>query len=139
MPAQQGPVEVGQRGRIGRPENKGTECGRHTSHLALSIGPEGPLSYGTEAGSGPRRLTFHRDGRTAYLLNELTADIHTLRWDPRAGTLTRRQTLSVDSQDFTGTRSAAEMTLSPCGNFLYVSSRGEDSRAPVPAFTPSSA
>ena len=83
-----------------------------------------PNAYATPPGSGPRRLVFQ--GNTAYLLNELTADIHVLSWDPRAGELTLRETLSTDTPAYTGTKSAAEMVLSADARFLYVSNRGEN-------------
>jgi len=34
----------------------------------LSAGPAGPRSYATNPGSGPRRMVFHGNGRTLYLL-----------------------------------------------------------------------
>ena len=96
------------------------------THRLSADGVPGPGSYATAAGSGPRRVVFHPDGRTAYLVNELTADIQTLAWDPEAATLTLRQDLSTDSAAFTGTKSAAELGLSRDGRFVYVSNRGEN-------------
>jgi 6-phosphogluconolactonase (cycloisomerase 2 family) len=94
---------------------------------ALSPGtPDGPLSYATAPGSGPRRLAFHPGGRTVYLLNELTADIQTLHWNARDGLLTHRQSLPTDSPGHTGTTSAAELAISRDGRFLYTSNRGEN-------------
>ena len=83
-------------------------------------------AYVTAAGSGPRRVLFHPGGRVAYLLNELTANIEVLSWDPRAGLLTTLQDLSTDTPGFTGTKSAAELGVSRDGRFVYVSNRGEE-------------
>lgn len=93
----------------------------------LSAGtPDGPRTYATAPGSGPRRLAFHPSGRTVYLLNELTADIQTLHWNPEDGALTHRQSLSTDAPGHTGTTSAAELAISRDGRFLYTSNRGEN-------------
>ncbi|MFD9324772.1 lactonase family protein [Streptomyces sp. NPDC060065] len=94
---------------------------------ALSAGtPDGPGTYATAPGSGPRRLAFHPSGRTVYLLNELTADIQTLHWNPEDGALTHRQSLPTDAPGHTGTTSAAELAISRDGRFLYTSNRGEN-------------
>lgn len=96
------------------------------THKLETDGVPGPGYYATAAGSGPRRIVFHPDGRTAYIVNELTADIQTLAWDPEHATLTLRQDLSTDSPTFTGTKSAAELAMSRDGRFVYVSNRGEN-------------
>lgn len=91
----------------------------------------GTLSSGTNPypltpGSGPRRIVFHPDGHTAYLLSELTAEIQTLRWEAGTGTLTLNQTTSTNSAAFTGTPSGAELAISRDGRFVYASNRGEN-------------
>ncbi|WP_416959072.1 lactonase family protein [Streptomyces sp. Agncl-13] len=93
---------------------------------ALSPGEGGPGAYATDAGAGPRRIVFHPDGRRAYLLTELTAELQLLDWDGRSGELTHRQSLAIDSPDFTGTKSGAELAISRDGRFVYASSRGEN-------------
>ena len=40
--------------------------------------------------------------------------------------LTHRQSLSIDTPDFSGTRSGAELGMSHDGRFVYASSRGEN-------------
>lgn len=94
---------------------------RATRQLSAS-----PQAYATPAGSGPRRLAFHRDGRTLYLLNELTADIHILSWEARTGQATLREIVPTDPPGFTGTKSGAELALSDGSRFLYTSNRGEN-------------
>lgn len=91
----------------------------------LSIGDAD--HYATAPGSGPRRVAFHPGGRTVYLLNELSADIHTLAWDPKLGRLAHRHTLSLDTSDFTGTPSASDLAVSRDGRFVYAGNRGENS------------
>jgi 6-phosphogluconolactonase len=86
-----------------------------------------PHAYPAAPGSGPRRVAFHPDGRTVYLLNELTADLQTLRWDTRDGQLTHRRTLPLGTPGFPGTKSASDLAVSRDGRFVYAGDRGENS------------
>lgn len=97
------------------------------THRMSAGSPDGPGWYATAAGSGPRRLAFHPDGRLVYLLNELTADIEVLGWDGRRGTLTSRQLLTTNAPGHSGTTSAAELAVSRDGRHVYVSNRGDNS------------
>ncbi len=74
-------------------------------------------------GSGPRLLVFGRDGRFAYLLTELSAEIFTFAWDAGLGLLTQIGRTALDAPDADGARSAAAITMSKGGRFLYVSNR----------------
>jgi len=87
---------------------------------------QGPRYYATNPGSGPRRLVFHPNGRTVYLLSELSADLQVLDWDASQELLTNRQILPIDTPDFPGTKSGAELHISRDGRFVYASSRGEN-------------
>ncbi|MFG3138009.1 lactonase family protein [Streptomyces sp. NPDC048211] len=98
---------------------------RKTQRMSAGT-PDGPGPYATAPGSGPRRLAFHPDGRTVYLLNELTADIEVLRWDGSRGTLTSRQVLTTNAPGHTGTTSAAELAVSRDGRHVYTSNRGDN-------------
>lgn len=82
--------------------------------------------YATAAGSGPRRIVFHPDGRTAFLFSELTATLEVLDWDPHRGALTQREAVPTDSPAHTGSTSGAELGVSADGRFVYVSNRGEN-------------
>jgi 6-phosphogluconolactonase len=86
-----------------------------------------PRAYATAPGSGPRRVAFHPNGCTLYLLSELSSDIQTLSWSPRGGLLTHRQTLALTTPDFTGTKSASDLAISADGRFVYAGDRGENS------------
>ncbi|GAA3442713.1 6-phosphogluconolactonase [Planomonospora venezuelensis] len=86
----------------------------------------GTRTYAVNPGSGPRRLLFHPDGRTLYLLNELSADLQILSWDPRKGQITLDESLSIVAPDYTGTKSGAELGMSRDGRFLYATSRGTE-------------
>ncbi|MFD0024745.1 lactonase family protein [Streptomyces sp. NPDC058382] len=86
----------------------------------------GDSAYATAPGSGPRRLAFHPNGWTVYLLNELTADIEVLRWDARTGALSPRQLLTTNAPGHSGTTSAAELAVSGDGRHVYTSNRGDN-------------
>lgn len=85
-----------------------------------------PRSYQAPAGSGPRRAVFGAQGRVVYVLNELSAEITTLRWDAVPGKLTPVQTLALSGPEFEGAKSASEFALSRDGRFAYVANRGEN-------------
>ena len=71
-----------------------------------------------EAGSGPRHLCFSKDGRFAYLINELSGKVTALSYNGE--TLTPIQYIEADTVNAQG---SADIHLSPDGNFLYASNR----------------
>lgn len=84
-----------------------------------------PRAWVAPAGSGPRRAVFGGDGQFVYVLCELTAELHCLRWDRRYGRLTSVRSWAISSPGFQGVKSASELVLSRDGRFLYVADRGE--------------
>ena len=74
-------------------------------------------------GGGPRHLTFHPNGKHAYLVLELEGAVMAL--DYSEGKLTSKQTISMVSSDFKGRVSGADIHTSPDGKFLYASNRGD--------------
>lgn len=81
-------------------------------------------AFAVAPGSGPRHLAFGRDGRHAYLVNELTAQLAVLRWDAAEGRLTLVQALPMNDAGFTGQLSGAEVAVSADGRFVYAANRG---------------
>ena len=71
-----------------------------------------------EAGSGPRHLCFSKDGRFAYLINEISGKVTTLFYDGNG--LTPIQYIEADTVNAQG---SADIHLSPDGKFLYASNR----------------
>jgi 6-phosphogluconolactonase len=89
-----------------------------------------PHGAGTpEPGSGPRHLAFHPNGRTVYVINELTSTITVFSWDAEEGVLAAVQTISCLPAGFSGKSWTAEVAVSPDGRFVYGSNRGDDSLA----------
>jgi 6-phosphogluconolactonase len=83
-------------------------------------------------GAGPRQITFHPNGRFAYTINELASTVSLLQCDARDGSLQIQQTMSTLPGDFTGgyqggENLAAEIQVTPSGNFLFASNRGHNS------------
>jgi 6-phosphogluconolactonase len=81
------------------------------------------------AGSGPRHLTFHPNGRLAYVVNELASTVTAFTWDATRGSLTELQTVSTLPDGFRGASTGAEIEVHPSGRFLYTTNRGHDSVA----------
>ena len=67
---------------------------------------------------GPRHLTFSKDGRFAYLINELGGECVVLNY--RKGKLKEVQRIMADEG---GGRGSADIHISPDGRFLYTSHR----------------
>ena len=71
-----------------------------------------------ESASGPRHLCFSKDGRFAYLINEISGKVTTLSYDGKV--LTPIQYIEADTVNAQG---SADIHLSPDGKFLYASNR----------------
>lgn len=89
-------------------------------------------------GTGPRHVAFHPNGRWAYGIDELSNCIDQFLWNATKGgpgmeaqALFTDATHSVSTLDpsFHGTSTAAEIVVSPSGDCLYASNRGENSLA----------
>lgn len=81
--------------------------------------------YAAPAGSGPRHTAFSPDGRHLYLLNELTAELMSFRWEAATGTPVEIEHRSTNSPGFSGMSSTSEIAISPNGRYLYVGNRAE--------------
>ena len=88
-----------------------------------------PFAAVTPAGSGPRHIALARDGRHAYVINEMVCTMAVFERAPATGALTQVQTISTlpAGQAVEPGFSTAEVLLHPSGRFLYGSNRGHDS------------
>jgi len=75
-----------------------------------------------KAGSGPRHLTFSKDGKFVYLVQELDGTLTTFSYD-KTGSLKLVAATSILAKDFKGGTGAAAIKISPDGKFLYVTDR----------------
>jgi 6-phosphogluconolactonase len=80
-------------------------------------------------GSGPRHFTFHPDGKSAYVINELGSAVTAFRYKPAAGKLKQVQTISTLPEEFTSKNYCADIHVHPNGRYLYGSNRGHNSIA----------
>ncbi len=94
----------------------------------LTANPAQP-SASVAAGSGPRHLTFHPNGKRVYVINELKNTVTFFDYAPESGTLKERQTISTLPEGFSGTSYCADLKITPDGRLLYGTNRGHDSIA----------
>ena len=86
-------------------------------------------AFVAKPGAGPRHLTFHPNGKTAYLINELNSTVTTLAYDAATGHFRELQTVSALPASYSGDNSCADVHVAPNGLFLYASNRGHNSIA----------
>jgi 6-phosphogluconolactonase len=80
-------------------------------------------SIPVQSGSGPRHLTFSKDGKKLYVLQELNGAISV--FDFANDKLNKIQETTILAKDFKGNFTGADIHISPDGKFLYASNRGE--------------
>lgn len=84
----------------------------------------GPQEFApSQPGSGPRHLTFHPNGKYAYLVEELTG--HVVTYQIQNGRLKLWQRTSTLPRGQKGFAGSADIHVSPDGKFLYASNRGD--------------
>ena len=86
--------------------------------------PNDPPQWKATAGSGPRALRFHPNGKWAYCLCELSSTLVLLHWDEGKGTLETVQEFPLSPNK--PTTGAAELVMDREARFLYASNRHDD-------------
>jgi 6-phosphogluconolactonase len=79
-------------------------------------------SIAVKPGSGPRHLTFSKDGKFVYLIQELDATLTTFSFDKK-GNLRKIAETNILPKGFQGGTGAAAIKISSDGKFLYVTDR----------------
>jgi 6-phosphogluconolactonase len=79
-------------------------------------------SIAVQPGSGPRHITFSKDGKYAYLLQEMNGNLTAYKYAD--GHFTVIQESNIVPKTFTGTTGSADVHLTPDGKFLYATNRG---------------
>jgi 6-phosphogluconolactonase len=92
-----------------------------------TMAPLEPPYVPQPAGSGPRRLQLHPNGKLLYLVRE--TDSHVAVFAVNAGRLKEIQALPTLPADYAGNNTTAEILIDRAGRFLYVSNRGHGSIA----------
>nr|WP_088105753.1 lactonase family protein [Halalkalibacter urbisdiaboli] len=80
-------------------------------------------------GSGPRHLAFHPNGKTAYVMTELSSEVIVLAYNEEDGRFTEKQYISTIPTDFTENNQGSAIHISSDGQFVYAGNRGHDSLA----------
>jgi 6-phosphogluconolactonase len=89
----------------------------------------GKLTPGSQAfaksqpGAGPRHITFHPNGKYAYLVEELTGNVVVYQY--QNGQLKLWQRISSLPQGQKGYAGSADIHVLPDGKFLYATNRGD--------------
>jgi 6-phosphogluconolactonase len=81
----------------------------------------------TPPGAGPRHLTFHPNGKHAFVINELDNSVTVFDYDKESGVLIEKQTISTLPKGFAGKSYCADLKVTPNGRYLFGTNRGHDS------------
>lgn len=81
-----------------------------------------PADFSVAAGSGPRHMVIHPNGKWLYLVHELTGEVGVYFYQD--GQIAHANTYSLITSKFKAQMQAAEIRLSSDARFIYVSNRG---------------
>lgn len=80
-------------------------------------------------GSGPRHLTFHPNGKFAYVMTEFSSEVLVLAYNSEDGSFTELQSQSTLPDDFAENNQGSAIHISSDGKFVYAGNRGHNSIA----------
>ncbi|MBV7571015.1 lactonase family protein [Pseudomonas sp. PDM27] len=100
----------------------------------LPLTPADPAFVQLPPGSGPRHLLFSSDGKHAWLIMEMSAQVAV--FDYHDGTLEQTQMIDLAAGQPVSDKAAAALHASADGKFLYVSNRGTANQLLVFAIDP---
>jgi 6-phosphogluconolactonase len=83
----------------------------------------------TTLGSGPRHFAFHPNGKYAYCVEEIAGFVSAYKYDN--GKLESIQRIAAHSDEITKGFSGSDIHVSPDGQFLYASNRGEENNIAI--------
>jgi 6-phosphogluconolactonase len=90
---------------------------------AGTLTPNEPAAIKVAEKNGPRHFVFHPNGKSVYLVNELSAALLVFSYDAVRGTWQQIQQASALPDGVGGKPWAADIHLTPDGRFLYASER----------------
>ncbi|MGV2622807.1 UNVERIFIED_CONTAM: lactonase family protein [Halobacillus marinus] len=110
--------------------------------IAIDLGSDRVISYAvndgkldqvqvfkTAPGAGPRHITFHPNGKFAYVMTELSSDVLVLHYDEKDGSFTQKQAITTIPETFEETNDGSAIHISSDGQFVYAGNRGHNSIA----------
>ena len=83
--------------------------------------------YQMENGFGTRHLVFSPDGKTMYIVGELSSQVNVVRLNENTWKFEDVATYKTIPDDFSDHNGAAAIRISKDGKFIYISNRGHDS------------
>lgn len=86
-------------------------------------------SLSVQAGSGPRHITFHPNGKFAYVMTELSNEVILLTYDAQNGSFQEQQYIRTVPADFTHSSQGSAIHITSDGHFVYAGNRGHNSIA----------
>jgi 6-phosphogluconolactonase len=92
----------------------------------LSPNPVQPF-FSMAPGAGPRHLDFHPNGNFLYVVNELNSTLTACQWNSSLGKLDEINTESTVEDGHEGMKYPAAVRVHPNGDYVYASTRGENS------------
>lgn len=108
-----------------------TDLGRDALYVCELDDQNGKLKRVTELkttkGAGPRHIAFHPEFNRMYLLNQDDSTVLVYSYHSNDRTFEQLQVVSTLLEPFSGTNYGADIHLSICKQFLYVSNRGHHS------------
>lgn len=93
------------------------------STAAKPVNESSATTEQSKPGAGPRHITFHPNGKLAFLVAEMSSAVTSFYYAD--GKLTPVQTVPLLPKDFKGKTGAADIHVSPDGKFVYASNRLE--------------
>lgn len=84
---------------------------------------QNPAEVTTVEGAGPRHMAFHPNQQYAYCVNELNGSVDVWELKDPNGKIECVQTLDIMPPDFSDTRWAADIHITPDGRHLYTCDR----------------
>ncbi|HEX4008323.1 MAG TPA: lactonase family protein [Acidobacteriaceae bacterium] len=86
-----------------------------------------PPQWTAPAGSGPRALRFHPNGRFAYCVCEMASSVMLLDWSAEKGTLKTVQSVNMVPDGYNGpTSTGDDIVIDRSGKFAHATNRGYD-------------
>jgi 6-phosphogluconolactonase len=98
--------------------------------VGATLTPNDPAAIKVAEKNGPRHFVFHPNGRSVYLVNELSAALLAFSYDAARGTWQQIQQSTALPEGSTVKPWAADLHLTPDGRFLYASERNSRRSAP---------
>lgn len=83
----------------------------------------------TDAGFGPRHLSFHPNGKIGYAIGELSGELNVYNYD--SGKLDLIQKIKTHPEDLTEGFESSDVHVSPDAKFLYATNRGNENNIAI--------